>query len=100
MPGIRQGGRYFSAERSCMAVGLSYMMTRGRYLSFTDLGEQSLKNIARPVRAYAVAGDGPGQGRVGDAKRTPGAKSFHSDAAFAKAATRSRSILSTVSLRA
>jgi TolB-like protein/class 3 adenylate cyclase len=27
---------------------------------FADLGEQSLKNIARPVRAYAVIPDGPG----------------------------------------
>lgn len=26
-------------------------------VGFTDLGEQSLKNIARPVRAYAVVGD-------------------------------------------
>jgi TolB-like protein/class 3 adenylate cyclase len=28
-------------------------------VEFTDLGEQSLKNIARPVRAYAVLQDGP-----------------------------------------
>jgi TolB-like protein len=32
---------------------------RGRVgLEFTDLGEQNLKNIAAPVRAYAVIGDG------------------------------------------
>jgi TolB-like protein len=29
-------------------------------VGFTDLGEQSLKNISRPVRAYAVIPDGPG----------------------------------------
>jgi TolB-like protein len=29
-------------------------------VGFADLGEQSLKNIARPVRAYAVVRDGPG----------------------------------------
>src|SRR5712675_1537558 len=30
-------------------------------VEFTDLGEQSLKNIARPVRAYAVAPNGSGR---------------------------------------
>jgi TolB-like protein/class 3 adenylate cyclase/Tfp pilus assembly protein PilF len=29
-------------------------------VGFADLGEQSLKNIGRPVRAYAVIPDGPG----------------------------------------
>ena len=29
-------------------------------VDFADLGEQSLKNIGRPVRAYAVIPDGPG----------------------------------------
>jgi TolB-like protein len=29
-------------------------------VEFVDLGEQRLKNIDRPVRAYAVVGDGPG----------------------------------------
>jgi class 3 adenylate cyclase len=32
---------------------------------FTDLGEQSLKNIARPVRAYAVVRDRAGAGTHG-----------------------------------
>ena len=37
----------------------AYDYVRGRVpLEFTDLGEQSLRNIARPVRAYAVAGIG------------------------------------------
>jgi class 3 adenylate cyclase len=72
------------AEPGGICVSSSaYDQIRGKVaIEFTDLGEQSLKNIARPVRAYAVAGDGPGQGRVGDAKRTPGAKSFHSGAAL------------------
>ena len=35
--------------------GSAYDQVRGRIgADFTDLGEQSLKNIARPVRAYAV----------------------------------------------
>jgi TolB-like protein/class 3 adenylate cyclase len=35
--------------------GSAYDQVRGRVeADFTDLGEQSLKNIARPVRAYAV----------------------------------------------
>ena len=29
-------------------------------VQFIDLGEQNLKNIARPVRAYAVVSNGPG----------------------------------------
>ena len=29
-------------------------------VEFTDLGEQTLKNIARPIRAYAVVQDGIG----------------------------------------
>jgi TolB-like protein/tetratricopeptide (TPR) repeat protein len=29
-------------------------------VEFTDLGEQRFKNIARPIRAYAVAGEGSG----------------------------------------
>ena len=37
----------------------AYDYVRGRVpVEFTDLGEQSLRNIARPVHAYAVAGNG------------------------------------------
>src|SRR5712672_720207 len=37
----------------------AYDQVRGKVaLEFTDLGEQSLKNIARPVRAYAVVPKG------------------------------------------
>jgi adenylate cyclase len=37
----------------------AYRQTRGKVdAEFTDLGEQSLKNIARPVRAYKVVLDG------------------------------------------
>src|ERR1017187_3486072 len=41
----------------------AYDQIRGKVaIEFTDLGEQSLKNIARPVRAYAVVRDGLGVG--------------------------------------
>ena len=37
----------------------AYDQVRGKVaVEFTDLGEQTLKNIARPVRAYAVGRDG------------------------------------------
>jgi TolB-like protein/class 3 adenylate cyclase/Tfp pilus assembly protein PilF len=37
----------------------AYDQVRGKVaVEFTDLGEQNLKNIARPVRAYAVVQDG------------------------------------------
>jgi TolB-like protein len=51
------------AEPGGICVSSSaYDQVRGKVaIEFTDLGEQSLKNIARPVRAYAVAGDWPGQ---------------------------------------
>jgi TolB-like protein/class 3 adenylate cyclase len=50
------------AEPGGICVSSSaYDQVRGKVaVEFADLGEQSLKNIARPVRAYAVAGDGPG----------------------------------------
>jgi len=39
----------------------AYDQVRGKVaLEFTDLGEQSLKNISRPVRSYAVVGAGLG----------------------------------------
>ena len=39
----------------------AYDHVRGKVgVEFADLGEQSLKNIARPVRAYAVVRDGLG----------------------------------------
>ena len=42
----------------------AYDQVRGKVaVEFTDLGEQSLKNIARPVRAYAVVQDGLGPGK-------------------------------------
>jgi adenylate cyclase len=40
--------------------GSAYEHVRGRVkASFADLGEQDLKNIARPVRAYRLTIDGP-----------------------------------------
>ena len=44
----------------------AYDQVRGKVgVEFADLGEQSLKNIARPVRAYAVVQDGLGAGTNG-----------------------------------
>jgi hypothetical protein len=47
MPGVSQmngtGGREFSGERGCMAVGLSYMMTR-RPEGFAGHGRGSAKS--------------------------------------------------------
>jgi class 3 adenylate cyclase len=44
----------------------AYEQVRGKVgVEFIDLGEQSLKNIARPVRAYAVARDGSRTGARG-----------------------------------
>src|SRR5277367_5894400 len=41
----------------------AYDQVRGKVaVEFADLGEQELKNIARPVRAYAVVRDGLGVG--------------------------------------
>jgi TolB-like protein/class 3 adenylate cyclase len=50
------------AEPGGICVSSSaYDQVRGKVaVEFADLGERSLKNIARPVRAYAVGGDGQG----------------------------------------
>ncbi len=41
-------------------------------IEFTDLGEQNLKNIDRPVRAYAVVRDGPSRAtQTGRARQGP-----------------------------
>jgi TolB-like protein/class 3 adenylate cyclase len=46
--------------------GSAHDQVRGKVaVEFTDLGEQELKNIARPVRAYAVVLDGLGAGTQG-----------------------------------
>jgi TolB-like protein/class 3 adenylate cyclase len=53
----------------------TYDQVRGKVdVEFTDLGEQELKNIARPVRAYAVVMDGFGEGTQGGST-TPGPSS-------------------------
>ena len=47
----------------------AYDQVRGKVgVEFADLGEQNLKNIARPVRAYAVVRDGPGQDNASRAR--------------------------------
>jgi TolB-like protein/class 3 adenylate cyclase len=44
----------------------AYDQVRGKIgVEFADLGKQNLKNIARPVRAFAVARDGLGPGAKG-----------------------------------
>ena len=50
------------AEPGGICISASaYDQVRGKVaVEFVDLGEQSLKNIARPVRAYAVVRDGLG----------------------------------------
>jgi TolB-like protein/class 3 adenylate cyclase len=48
----------------------AYDQVRGKVdVEFADLGEQELKNIARPVRAYAVVRDGLGVGTQADSTR-------------------------------
>jgi TolB-like protein/class 3 adenylate cyclase len=64
------------AEPGGICLSLSALdQVRGKVnAEFTDLGEQSLKNIARPVRAYALAaGDGgrPASGRATLASPAP-----------------------------
>ena len=51
----------------------AYDYVRGKVgVEFTDLGEQNLKNIARPVRAYAAVRDGPSPAPEADrAKPSP-----------------------------
>jgi TolB-like protein/class 3 adenylate cyclase len=50
----------------------AYDQVRGKVaVEFIDLGEQSLKNIARPIRAYAVARVGSGPGTQEAAMRSP-----------------------------
>ena len=53
----------------------AYDQVRGKVdVEFADLGEQNLKNIARPVRAYAVKRNGPGLNKQnGPAPHTPSA---------------------------
>jgi TolB-like protein len=48
----------------------AYDQVRGKVgVEFVDLGEQNLKNIARPVRAYAVLPDGPSPATQGESAR-------------------------------
>jgi TolB-like protein/Tfp pilus assembly protein PilF len=60
------------AEPGGICISASaYEQVRGKVaVEFADLGEQSLKNIARPVRAYAVVRDGLG-GMMHNSVTTP-----------------------------
>jgi TolB-like protein len=51
----------------------AYDQVRGKVIGvqFSDLGDQSLKNIARPVRAYAVVHDGLESAKSGGATPNP-----------------------------
>ena len=64
----------------------AYDQVRGKVgVEFADLGEQNLKNIARPVRAYAVVRDGPSSATQAERARPSSAftaSSFHRCAAF------------------
>jgi TolB-like protein/class 3 adenylate cyclase len=64
------------AEPGGICVSSSaYDQVRGKVaVEFADLGEQSLKNIARPVRAYAVVGDSLG----GDTRAAPAMRTVQS----------------------
>jgi TolB-like protein/class 3 adenylate cyclase/tetratricopeptide (TPR) repeat protein len=62
------------AEPGCIWISSSaYDQVRGKLaIEFADLGEQSLKNIARPIRAYAVVRErGGGAGTQEAAMRHP-----------------------------
>jgi TolB-like protein/class 3 adenylate cyclase/Flp pilus assembly protein TadD len=64
------------AEPGGICVSSSaYDQVRGKVaVEFADLGEQNLKNIARPVRAYAVVGDSLG----GDTQAAPAMRTVQS----------------------
>jgi TolB-like protein/class 3 adenylate cyclase len=48
----------------------AYDQVRGKVgVEFADMGEQNLKNIARPMRAYAVVRDGPGPATQAESAR-------------------------------
>jgi TolB-like protein/class 3 adenylate cyclase len=48
----------------------AYDQVRGKVgVEFADLGKQNLKNIARPMRAYAVVRDGPGPATQAESAR-------------------------------
>jgi len=62
--GVNVAGRLEGiAEPGGICISSSaYEQVRGKVaVEFSDMGEQILKNIARPLRAYAVARDGPRQ---------------------------------------
>ena len=85
--------------------GAAYDHVRGRIdADFVDLGEKDLKNIARPVRVYAVRIGSAGAARAPSAieptRRARPASRSSSCRSPTSAADRSRSISSTGSRRA
>ena len=61
------------AEPGGICISASaYDHVRGKVgVEFADMGEQNLKNIVRPVRAYAVVRDGPRSATQKDTRRGP-----------------------------
>ena len=59
------------AEPGGISISSSaYDQVRGKVgVEFADMGEQNLKNIARPMRAYAVVRDGPGPATQAESAR-------------------------------
>jgi len=72
----------------------TYDQVRGKVgVEFADMGEQNLKNIARPVRTYAMVWNEPSPSnadRAREAKPAFTASSFHPCAAFRQSRRRSR----------
>jgi TolB-like protein/class 3 adenylate cyclase len=54
----------------CISSSVYDQVRRKVGVAFTDLGEQHLKNIALPVRAYAMVRDGSGSTMQGERART------------------------------
>jgi TolB-like protein len=53
-----RGSKVFASRGAVCVSGSAYEHVRGRIeAEFADLGEQTLKNIAQPVRAYALSAD-------------------------------------------
>jgi hypothetical protein len=71
--GVNIAARLEATEPGGICISSSaYDQVRGKVdVEFTDLGEQSLKNIAHPVRAYAVFPKGSG-GTTRTGGETPG----------------------------
>jgi TolB-like protein/class 3 adenylate cyclase/cytochrome c-type biogenesis protein CcmH/NrfG len=57
----------------CLSAAIHQQVERLLPFAFTDLGDQALKNIARPVRVYCIADDDGAAGAVRPGPSTAGA---------------------------